>query len=83
MVGIARSRFKGWSVVHRTTDNLDWPGWAVTGDGPLADGLGCVTRLQIAEQLGLSPHTVGTLTRRVYRKLGARNRAQMVRAPRA
>ena len=43
----------------------------------LASGL---TRLQIAEQLGLSPHTVGTLTRRVYRKLGARNRAQMVRA---
>jgi hypothetical protein len=45
MVGITRSRFKGRSVVHRTTDNLDWPGWAVTGDGPLADGLGCVTRL--------------------------------------
>lgn len=47
----------------------------------VADGLATgLTRLQIAEQLGLSPHTVGTLTRRVYRKLGARNRAQMVRA---
>jgi MYXO-CTERM domain-containing protein len=45
MESVTRSRFKGWSVVHRTTDNLDWPGWAVTGDGPLADGLGCVTRL--------------------------------------
>jgi hypothetical protein len=44
---ITRLRFKGWSVVHRTTDNLDWPGWAVTGDGPLADGLGCVTRLHV------------------------------------
>jgi hypothetical protein len=37
---ITRSRFKWWSVVQRTTDNLDWPGWAVTGNGPLADGLG-------------------------------------------
>lgn len=47
----------------------------------VADGLATgLTRLQIAEQLGLSPHTVGTLTRRVYRKLGARNRAEMVRS---
>jgi hypothetical protein len=47
MERIARLRFKGWSVVHRTTDNLDWPGWAVTGNGPLADGLGCVSRLHV------------------------------------
>jgi DNA-binding CsgD family transcriptional regulator len=33
---------------------------------------------EIARTLGRSPHTVGTLTRRIYRKLGVRRRAELV-----
>lgn len=42
----------------------------------LADGL---SRPQIATLLGVSPHTVVTLSTRVYRKLGVRSRAQLTR----
>jgi DNA-binding CsgD family transcriptional regulator len=33
---------------------------------------------EIARTLGRSPHTVSTLTRRIYRKLGVRRRAELV-----
>jgi DNA-binding CsgD family transcriptional regulator len=33
---------------------------------------------QVAEKLGLSPNTVAEFTRRVYKKLGAKNRAELV-----
>ena len=39
-----------------------------------------LSRPEIAKQLGLSPNTVVTISGRVYRKLGVRNRAQLVRA---
>ena len=40
----------------------------------LADGL---TRKHVAEQLGLSVHTVATIARRVYRKLGVTSQAEL------
>jgi DNA-binding CsgD family transcriptional regulator len=40
----------------------------------LAEGLG---RPQIAAMLGISPHTVVTISARIYRKLGVRSRAQL------
>lgn len=36
------------------------------------------TQREIASRLGRSPHTVSTLTRRIYRKLGVRRRAELV-----
>ena len=36
------------------------------------------TQPEIARSIGRSPHTVGTLTRRIYRKLGIRRRAELV-----
>jgi DNA-binding CsgD family transcriptional regulator len=39
-----------------------------------------LSRPEIARQLGLSPNTVVTVSGRVYRKLGVRNRAELVRA---
>jgi DNA-binding CsgD family transcriptional regulator len=39
-----------------------------------------LSRPEIAKQLGLSPNTVVTVSGRVYRKLGVRNRAELVRA---
>jgi DNA-binding CsgD family transcriptional regulator len=39
-----------------------------------------LSRPEIARQLGLSPNTVVTMSGRVYRKLGVRNRAELVRA---
>jgi DNA-binding CsgD family transcriptional regulator len=38
-----------------------------------------LSRPEIAKQLGLSPNTVVTMSGRVYRKLGVRNRAQLMR----
>lgn len=35
------------------------------------------SRPQIARELGLSQHTVGTLSKRIYRKLGVHNRAEL------
>ena len=40
--------------------------------------VGGFTQPEIAKQLGRSPHTVGTLTKRIYRKLGVRRRAELV-----
>ncbi len=40
----------------------------------LADGL---TRKHVAEQLGLSVHTVATVARRIYRKLGVTSQAEL------
>ena len=40
----------------------------------LADGL---SRARVAEQLGLSVHTVGTLVRRAYKKLGVSSQAEL------
>ena len=40
--------------------------------------VGGFTQPEIAKQLGLSPYTVGTLVKRIYRKLGIRRRAQLV-----
>ncbi|MFM7806862.1 MAG: response regulator transcription factor, partial [Planctomycetota bacterium] len=40
--------------------------------------VGGSTLPEIARQFGRSPHTIGTLTRRIYRKLGIRRRAQLV-----
>ena len=40
----------------------------------LADGL---TRAKVADQLGLSVHTVSTLARRLYRKLGVSSQAEL------
>lgn len=42
----------------------------------LAEGL---SRPRIAKSLGLSPHTVCTVSSRIYRKLGVRNRAQLAK----
>ena len=70
------------------------PGFAGTADGvkridrsrlaprerAVADALaGGMTRPEIAKQLGLSVHTVATMCKRVYKKLGIRNRAELVR----
>ena len=35
------------------------------------------TRSEIAKQLGLSPFTVGTFTKRIYLKLGVHNRVEL------
>jgi DNA-binding CsgD family transcriptional regulator len=40
--------------------------------------VGGFTLPEIARHLGRSRHTIGTLTRRIYRKLGIRRRAQLV-----
>ena len=40
----------------------------------LADGL---TRAKVADRLGLSVHTVSTLARRLYRKLGVSSQAEL------
>jgi LuxR family maltose regulon positive regulatory protein len=36
------------------------------------------TRNEIAHELGISPNTVGTITRKVYAKLGVHRRAELV-----
>jgi DNA-binding NarL/FixJ family response regulator len=43
----------------------------------ISDGL---THGQIATRLGISPHTVDTYVKRMRQKLGARNRAELIRA---
>lgn len=46
----------------------------------VADALaGGMSRPEIAKQLGLSVHTIATMSKRVYKKLGIRNRAELVR----
>jgi DNA-binding NarL/FixJ family response regulator len=35
------------------------------------------SRPQIAREFGLSQHTVGTLSKRIYRKLGVHSRAEL------
>jgi DNA-binding CsgD family transcriptional regulator len=40
--------------------------------------MGGSTQPEIARKLGRSPHTIGTLTRRIYRKLRIRRRAELV-----
>jgi DNA-binding CsgD family transcriptional regulator len=40
--------------------------------------MGGSTQPEIARKLGRSPHTIGTLTRRIYGKLGIRRRAELV-----
>ena len=40
--------------------------------------VGGATQPEIARKLGRSAHTIGTLTRRIYRKLGIRRRAELV-----
>lgn len=40
--------------------------------------VGGSTQPEIARRLGRSPHTIATLTRRIYRKLGIRRRAELV-----
>lgn len=42
--------------------------------------VGGATQPEIARKLGRSRHTIGELTRRIYRKLGIRRRAQLVNA---
>jgi DNA-binding NarL/FixJ family response regulator len=70
------------------------PGFAGTVDGvrridrgslaprerEVAEALaGGMTRPEIAQRLGLSRHTVATLSKRIYRKLCIRNRSELVR----
>ena len=70
------------------------PGFAGTKDGvkridrgtlaprerQVAEALaGGMSRPEIANQLQLSVHTVATMSKRVYKKLGIRNRAELVR----
>ena len=70
------------------------PGFAGTKDGvkridrstlaprerQVAEALaGGMSRPEIAKQLQLSVHTVATMSKRVYKKLGIRNRAELVR----
>jgi DNA-binding CsgD family transcriptional regulator len=70
------------------------PGFAGSADGvkgidrsrlaprerAVADALaGGMSRPEIAKQLGLSVHTIATMSKRVYKKLGIRNRAELVR----
>ena len=70
------------------------PGFAGTKDGvkridrstlaprerQVAEALaGGISRPEIANQLQLSVHTVATMSKRVYKKLGIRNRAELVR----
>jgi len=70
------------------------PGFAGTTDGvkridrgtlaprerEVAEALaGGMSRPEIAQRLGLSPHTVATLSKRIDKKLGIRNRTELVR----
>jgi DNA-binding CsgD family transcriptional regulator len=46
----------------------------------VAEGLAAgITRVSVAEKLGLSPHTIHTMLGRIYRKLGVSNRVGLVR----
>lgn len=46
----------------------------------VAEGLAAgLTRVSVAEKLGLSPHTIHTMLGRIYRKLGVKNRVILAR----
>ena len=71
---------RGGSVPATATDAKARNGLAPR-ERQVADALAAgLSRPEIAKQLGLSPNTVVTVSGRVYRKLGVRNRAELVRA---
>jgi DNA-binding CsgD family transcriptional regulator len=81
--GRARSRLRAQGVRRRlVTSDRPETGWAAMTDSEVtvaklvADGL---TNREVAEQLFLSPHTVGTHLRHVFAKLDINSRVELTR----
>jgi DNA-binding CsgD family transcriptional regulator len=81
--GRARSRLRAQGVRRRLiTSDRPETGWAAMTDSEravaklVADGL---TNREVAEQLFLSPHTVGTHLRHVFTKLNINSRVELTR----